>query len=451
MRVMHPRPTIAAIALALLAAACVPEQGQVAPPVTQSGNAPTAAAVNASVQRALAEAEKARAAAQRAEEAARRAQAAAAQAEALMPRPADLDPRLAFYQGERSTGGSIAHGVTVYPDGSRYEGQVVGTQRSGSGVYVGPDRARYAGDWRDDRMAGHGSATRAGTSGRYDGEWRGAQRHGLGVQIDDKGERYAGEFRDGRPHGLGVLFDPQGQPKAAGMWGPSGQSAAAAAATPQSPTPAAPVRAGFGTGFIVGPRGAILTNEHVVRGCTRVDIREEDGSFAPANLVRADARVDLALLDLARPTPAFATLRDSGGLREGEEIVVFGFPFAAQVSPGGTVTSGIVSSLFGPRGAGHQLQITAPIQIGNSGGPVIDRQGRVVGVVQSKLNALSVARVTGDLPQNVNFAIKSAQAFELLREAGVAPAPAPAQAAEKRIADIVEAAKRWTVLVRCQR
>ena len=447
---MNIGPSIAAAALLLLgAAACVPQQGQVAPPVTQAGSAPSAAAVNASVQRALAGADKARAAALRAEQAAQRGVAAAAQAQALAPRPADLDPRLAFYQGERADGTTTAHGVTVYPDGGRYEGQVVGTARNGAGVYVGPDRTRYAGEWRDDRIAGYGSATRPGTNARYDGEWQAAKRHGLGVQIDDKGERYAGEFRDDRPNGLGVLFDAKGQPKAAGMWGPSGQSASAAS-PPSQPTPA-PARAGFGTGFVVNARGAVLTNEHVVRGCARIEVREEDGSFAPASLVRADAAVDLALLDLARPTPAFATLRDSGSLREGEEIVVFGFPFAAQVSPGGTVTSGLVSSLFGPRGAGHQLQITAPIQVGNSGGPVLDRQGRVVAIVQSKLNALGVARVTGDLPQNVNFAVKSAQAFALLRAAGIAPTVAPAQTADQRIADIVESAKRWTLLVRCQR
>jgi S1-C subfamily serine protease len=167
--------------------------------------------------------------------------------------------------------------------------------------------------------------------------------------------------------------------------------------------------------------------------------------------VRADAAIDLALLDLARPTTSFAALRAPDSLREGEEIVVFGFPFAGEVSPGGTVTSGIVSSLFGLGGARHQLQLTAPIQIGNSGGPVLDRQGRVVAIVQGKLNALTVARVTGDLPQNVNFAVKSAPAFALLREAGVAPTTAPAQTPEKSIADVVEAAKRWTVLVRCQR
>jgi S1-C subfamily serine protease len=446
-------PSTAAIAFALLGAtACVPEQGQVAPPVAQAANAPSAAAVNASVQRALGEAEKARAAAQRAEEAAQRGQNAAAQAQALAPRPADLDPRLAFYQGERTGGATTSHGVTVYPDGGRYEGQVVGTARNGSGVYIGADRTRYAGEWRDDRMTGHGSATRPGTRARYDGEWQAARRHGHGVQIDDKGERYAGEFREGRPHGLGVLFDAKGQPRAAGMWGPSGPSTAAMPAASQAPAPApAPAPASFGTGFAVNARGAILTNEHVVRGCTRIEVREEDGGFAPARLVRADAGVDLALLDLGRPTPAFAALRDSGSLREGEEIVVFGFPFAAEVSPGGTVTSGLVSSLFGPRGATHQLQITAPIQIGNSGGPVLDRQGRVVAIVQSKLNALSVARVTGDLPQNVNFAVKSAPAFALLREAGVAPTAAPTQAPDQRIADIVEAAKRWTLLVRCQR
>jgi S1-C subfamily serine protease len=233
-----------------------------------------------------------------------------------------------------------------------------------------------------------------------------------------------------------------------GLWDSQRQPSAA------SPAPAPPAgarQASFGSGFIVSANGAVVTNEHVVRGCSRIEVRQEDGSFVPATLTRADAAIDVALIDIERPVVAVATFRDSASLREGEEIVVYGFPFAAQVSPGGTVTSGIVSSLFGPRGAAHQLQITAPVQIGNSGGPLLDRQGRVVGIVQSKLNALSVARATGDLPQNVNFAVKAAPAMTLMRGAGMTPAAAGAQAGEKRIADIVETAKRFTVLVRCQR
>jgi S1-C subfamily serine protease len=432
----------AILALATLAA-CVPEAGQVAPPTTQSGNA-TAAAVNASAQRALAEAEKARAAAQRAEAAAQLGRTTAATAEALMPRPADLNPARAWYRGEKPEGSKTIHGVVSYPDGARYEGQLIGTKRNGVGVHATADGARYAGEWRDDVMAGHGSVSRANASERYDGEWQGAQRNGHGLQTDATGNRYAGQFRDNRPQGLGVLFNPQGKAVLAGNWEAGRQSAAA-------PPAGTAQRASYGSGFVVAANGAIVTNEHVVRSCKQIDVRQEDGSFARASLVRSEAAIDLAVIDTARPAAAVATFRDSATLREGEEIVVYGFPFAAQVSPGGTVTSGIVSSLFGPRGATHQLQITAPVQIGNSGGPLLDRQGRVVGIVQSKLNALSVARATGDLPQNVNFAVKSAPAMTLLRGAGTAPVQAGAQGADKRIADIVEAAKRFTVLVRCQR
>lgn len=437
----------AAAAIAGLVA-CVQEAGQVAPPTTQPENAaPTAAAVNASAQRALAEAAKARAAAQRAEAAAQFGRTAAATAESLVPRPAGLDPGRAWYRGEKPDGSKTIHGVVSYPDGGRYEGQFIGTKRDGVGVHVTADGARYAGEWREDLMAGHGSVSRANTTERYDGEWQGARRNGHGLQIDATGNRYAGQFRDNRPQGLGVLFDPQGKPVMAGNWDAGRQPVAA----PANPAAGAPQRASYGSGFVVSASGAVVTNEHVVRCCTQIDVRQEDGSFARASLVRSDIAIDLAVIDMARPAAAVAPFRDSGTLREGEEIVVYGFPFAARISPGGTVTSGIVSSLFGLGGAAHQLQITAPVQIGNSGGPLLDRQGRVVGIVQSKLNALSVARATGDLPQNVNFAVKSARATTLLRAAGVAPAAAGTQAGEKSIADIVEAAKRFTVLVRCQR
>src|SRR4029079_10829288 len=96
----------------------------------------------------------------------------------------------------------------------------------------------------------------------------------------------------------------------------------------------------------------------------------------------------------------------SGPVRAGEAIAVYGFPLAGVLSSTGNVVSGNVTALTGLGDDVRYFQISAPIQPGNSGGPLMDYSGLVVGIVNAKLNDLAFAKTTGDLPQNVNFAIK---------------------------------------------
>jgi len=86
--------------------------------------------------------------------------------------------------------------------------------------------------------------------------------------------------------------------------------------------------------------------------------------------------------------------------------MVAGYPLTGLLGSDIIVTSGHVNSLAGMRNDSTRLQISAPVQPGNSGGPLVDRSGAVVGVVVSKLNVTRLATVTGDFAQNVNFAIK---------------------------------------------
>jgi S1-C subfamily serine protease len=91
------------------------------------------------------------------------------------------------------------------------------------------------------------------------------------------------------------------------------------------------------------------------------------------------------------------------------------------LSQGGVVTNGTVSALTGIGDDVHYFQISAPVQPGNSGGAVLDSSGRVIGVVASKLNAQQVASAIGDIPQNVNFAIRLKDVLSFLVDAGVTP------------------------------
>src|SRR3984893_6340670 len=156
-----------------------------------------------------------------------------------------------------------------------------------------------------------------------------------------------------------------------------------------------------GTGFAVGNGNYVLTNFHVVDGCKSVRIAN-DGT----GLIKIlDRQNDVAVIQPDRPIDRPLRFRSRSQLKPGEEIIVIGFPLKGLLSSAPTVTTGIVSSLAGLRDDRTRFQISAPVQPGNSGGPVLDRAGNVVGMVVSKLNVLRIARMTGDIPQNVNFAI----------------------------------------------
>lgn len=157
-----------------------------------------------------------------------------------------------------------------------------------------------------------------------------------------------------------------------------------------------------GTGFFVSPNGNVITNNHVVDGCGEIRIPAHN---ITAKLVVADQANDLALIKIevvGKPVLAFPSGDD---LKQGEEVFAFGFPLDGYLPSAGNVTTGIVSALAGPGNNSSLIQTTAPVQPGNSGGPLLNKKGKVVGVVVGKANAIKIAKVTGDIPQNINFAI----------------------------------------------
>ncbi len=208
-----------------------------------------------------------------------------------------------------------------------------------------------------------------------------------------------------------------------------------------------------GTGFVVAP-GRVMTNQHVVAGCAAVRLRTPAGREVMASIVAADPGRDLALLSVARGDAGALgpplRFRSGPAVRRGEEVVTYGFPLAGLLSSGPTLTTGEVSALSGLRDNQAHFQISAPVQPGNSGGPLLDRSGHVVGVVTSKLNAQRVAQTTGDIPQNVNFAIKGEEAVAFLRRHGVRPLQGGSGAA-RGAAEVGEVAHPSTLFLRCER
>ena len=160
-----------------------------------------------------------------------------------------------------------------------------------------------------------------------------------------------------------------------------------------------------GTGFAINEQGVIITNSHVVDGCEAVKVHHK-GEIYTSILIAKDAINDLAIIKADFKPNHFFTLkeRDPSIL---DEIVVAGYPFGMQISSNVKVTKGIVSSLAGIDNNYSQIQIDAAIQPGNSGGPIIDLDGNLVGVAVSKLDLMTIVENYGVVPEDTNFGIKS--------------------------------------------
>ncbi|HEX6997792.1 MAG TPA: serine protease [Gammaproteobacteria bacterium] len=205
-----------------------------------------------------------------------------------------------------------------------------------------------------------------------------------------------------------------------------------------------------GTGFLVSDAGHVLTNQHVIDGCTRLTFQIRGDVAVEAALLAVNDAVDLALLKTPL-TGAPATFRGGASARLGDEVVVFGFPLLGDLSSQGNLTYGIVSALSGLDDDLSRIQITAPIQPGNSGGPVMDRAGLVIGVVVEQANEEYFRRERGSIPQNVNFAIRDSLARSFLDTNNVPYAVARPDDSPLAIADIAEQAQRFTGIVLCYR
>lgn len=206
---------------------------------------------------------------------------------------------------------------------------------------------------------------------------------------------------------------------------------------------------GTGTGFKVGSDGHVLTNFHVAGKCKSIGLRKPGAFPTSARLVAGDERNDLALLRADQPIDGpVAEFRDGTPVKAGAEIVVYGFPLSSLLSSSGNIVTGNVTSLAGLGDNTSLYQVSAPVQPGNSGGPVLDREGRVIGVVVSKLNTLAVAKITDDVPQNVNFAIKGSVVKNFLESANISIVRQPS-AISLETTVIAERAQAFTYLIEC--
>jgi S1-C subfamily serine protease len=185
-----------------------------------------------------------------------------------------------------------------------------------------------------------------------------------------------------------------------------------------------------GTGFFVTAEGHLITSFHVIEGARGVEVAFVDGRRAEARYVGGDLEDDLALLKVDAPASPLP-VASSDHLVKGQEVLTVGFPLIVLQGQEPKATFGRVNALSGINGDGRFAQVDLPIQPGNSGGPLVDGRGAVVGVITSTLNQLVALRLSGALPQNVNYAVKSDRVIDLVRgELGDAWAPETRSAAE---------------------
>jgi serine protease Do len=208
------------------------------------------------------------------------------------------------------------------------------------------------------------------------------------------------------------------------------------------PAPSAPV-SGSGTGFLVTSSGHMLTNQHVVAGCGSLTV---DGR--PATVLAEDAVFDLALLQVDTMSGDVPAVFADSPARLNSDVTVVGYPLTDLLG-GLNVTRGAVTSTKGIGGDGINMQISAPVQPGNSGGPVLNASGQVVGVVVARLSDRYAMESYGTLPQNVNFAIRGEIAKLFLAQNGVNAEVVPI-GGTLAPEDLAEVAQGFTRLIICK-
>lgn len=154
----------------------------------------------------------------------------------------------------------------------------------------------------------------------------------------------------------------------------------------------------------------VLTSHHVVDGADTITVQFADGVDRRATIRSQSQSADLALLAISQKAPAILPLAPARAARTGEQVFTLGFPATNILGEDAKFTEGSISSLSGIRGDMGYFQMSVPVQPGNSGGPVVNNRGEVVGIVAATAAIEAFYSATGALPQNVNWASKSENA-----------------------------------------
>lgn len=167
-----------------------------------------------------------------------------------------------------------------------------------------------------------------------------------------------------------------------------------------------------GTGFIITKDGYVLTCHHVLEDGIEIKIAVGEDIY-PAKLIRDDPNHDVALLKISGNFPALA-FSSSRSAKMGQDVFTIGYPNPSFQGISTRLTKGTVKSLTGFQDDVRFYQISVPVLPGNSGGPLLDMDGNIIGIIVAAMDATIAFNVTNRLPRNVNYAVKSTYAKALL-------------------------------------
>lgn len=173
-----------------------------------------------------------------------------------------------------------------------------------------------------------------------------------------------------------------------------------------------------GTGFFVSTDGFLVTNNHVIEGANRIEVHASNGNIYRAKVVSRDPTNDVALLKVEAWTRPLR-IEPTSTVRLGEQVFTLGYPLPDLEGTQVKATFGRINALSGINDDIRYFQMDVPIQPGNSGGPLIDNDGAVIGITSATVNQRVVVARAGTVAQNVNYAIKSEYFLTLLKYANV--------------------------------
>jgi serine protease Do len=206
-----------------------------------------------------------------------------------------------------------------------------------------------------------------------------------------------------------------------------------------SPEPETTTSVISGTGFFVAPK-RVVTNNHVVSGCTKdIQVQYPNGRSYTATVSGQDATNDLVLLHTDMDNLSTAAFHPRP--RVGDQVASYGFPYSRYLSSDGNFTLGHVTAWTGPKDDTRFLQMSTPVQPGNSGGALLDMSGSVVGVVVAQFAIPN---------QNVNFAIQPSIVMNFLEVKGVTPKYTSSTGDQKSASEVADIAKKFTIHIYCQ-
>lgn len=400
-----------------------------------------------------------------------------------------------IYEGDFVKGKREGYGVYTFPDGEKYEGYWNQNHQHGHGVYYFANKDKYdgmwyldyqhgqgkmyyhngdlyEGTWNQDHIQGHGVYYFANKD-KYDGTWDNDCRHGQGKMYYHNGDTYEGMWVKNMRHGYGKYTYASGA-SYRGQWTydkmnghgtmitkdgtiTSGEWKNDRFISPQNPeenkvgiqkpeNPPVEIRQWTGTGFAL-KNGYIVTNYHVAGEAKTIEIFGIKGDFTKgykAAVVGVDRVSDLALLKLSDKelsnydTPPFAF--KSSMVDVGENVYVLGYPLIQTMGKEIKLTNGIVSSRSGYEGDVTTYQISVPVQPGNSGGPMFDMKGNLVGIICAK---------HADA-ENASYAIKTSYLKNLVESvASSAILPTISTVNGKELKEQVKQIKNFVYMIKC--